>query len=170
MADPRLDRIVASLDASFDASIAREEDEAASDLAFSLLQDRSVVEAFRGAGPLELKLEDGASVVASEIGDDYAASGSPVDVIVPLRRAVGASAPHGRPPALVARRASDVLHAWARAGARVDIVTARGTFSGRLVRAAADHFELAMATGCVLVGADAVDAVRRVRGGSRDGS
>jgi hypothetical protein len=162
--DPALERVIAALDASFDASLARREDEAASDLAFSFLQGRSLVDAVRG-GPIEVWLSGGTRLPVASVGRDFVAAGV---LLVPLRRAVlhsvpGPGAPPGRSDSLL-----EVLRGWARSGAEVEVSSTSGLVGGRLACAAADHLELRATSARWIVGMDAVDWIRCVRGGPGD--
>ncbi|CAN5652319.1 hypothetical protein BH24ACT26_BH24ACT26_06950 [soil metagenome] len=167
MADPGVERLFECLGASFDAAVARQEDEAASDLAFSLLQDRSAFDAFRRAAPLELRLPGGAVAVVSEIGRDYLGAGAPVDLLVPFESAVTASLEVGTPPRVRDRSLLELLHHCARAGLYVELTTSRGVLSGRLKRATGDHVELDGSRRFV-IGLHAVETVSLGRGGSVD--
>jgi hypothetical protein len=162
--DPALERLIAALDASFDASLARCEDEAASDLAFSFLQGRSLIDAVR-EDPVEVWLAGGTRLPVAAVGRDFVSAGG---VLVPLRRAVLRSASgHGaapiRPDSLL-----EVLRTWARSGVQVEVSTAARLVAGRLGCAAADHVEVHASTARWIVGMDAVDWIRCVRGGPGD--
>jgi hypothetical protein len=161
--DPALDRLIASLDASFDASVARQEDEAASDLAFSLLQGRSFIEALRGRS-LALCLPEGGRAPVVALGRDYVVGGG---MVVPLLRSVLVAGSR-EPPSAREDSLLEVLRRWARAGREVEVSTASGTFAGTLVCAAEDHLELRSGRGQVLLGRRAVEWVRGARGGRGD--
>jgi hypothetical protein len=139
--DPRLDRFIASLDASFDARLTRAEETAADDLALSLEQDRSLFEALRVAGPLELRLADGATAPVTRLGRDYVAAGASGGVLVPLTEAVLAGSGDAT-PSLDGRTLLEVARAWVRTGRRVRVTTHATTVAGRVVRASQDHLAL----------------------------
>jgi hypothetical protein len=172
--DPILDRLIASLDASFDASIARQEDEAASDLAFSMVQGRTFREAIRGR-PLALCLDGGARLAVTAVGRDYVAAGgtlspSSTAVLGPLAfsaagagRAVPAAPPVARDDTLL-----EMLRSWARAGRDLEVSTGSMTIRGRLACATEEHLELVAPTGRWLVGFEAVRWVRSAREGRGD--
>jgi hypothetical protein len=163
--DERLDRVFEGLSATFDAAVAREEDIAASDLAFSLAQDRTIAELLqRRAGALLLDGQTRFPVTA--VGNDYLMTEDPTTV-VPLARAVVVADARGRPADVRRGGMVALLRSWARAGACVQVGTPQGVFSGRIVRASTDHLcvcgrrEIAVALG-------AVRWVRVARAGSAD--
>lgn len=160
LADARADRFLAWLDASFDASIAREEDEAASDLALSLRQDRSAFLALRRAGPLEVVMPDGAPASVSHLGRDYLATSPPAVALLPLDGAIVAVMSRGTRPRVRDRSLAEVLHALARNRAWVELTTNAGLVSGRIVVAASDHLELDGVVRRLIVGRDAIRVLR----------
>jgi hypothetical protein len=161
--DSPVDRLIASLDASFDASVAREEDEAATDLAFSLRQGRSLREAARGQ-PLALWTGGGGRVPVTAVGRDYVRAGSllarPEKVVLVCE---GAAPPHLREDALL-----EVLRRWARRGLEVEVAGSEGVLVGRLTCAAPDHLEIAGRDVRWLVGTGGVKWVRCAREDSED--
>jgi hypothetical protein len=140
VADDQIDRMLDSLEANFDARIARDEDEAASDLALSLLQDDRLEDALcRGAWKLSRPGHLADDIV--EVGQDYVATRS--GAVVPIRRAVVAQAPATRNLA----RSTDAtflerLRDHVRAGTPVEITAERESRRGRLLRACVDHLAL----------------------------
>lgn len=144
MRDPRLDRYIASLDAAFDAAVAREEHEAASDLAFSLVQDRALRDRVARSNDAALVLAGGRSEPVTAVGEDYVAAGDPVRVVVPLTRAVVVRRAPRRPlPRTGAGTMLELLRSWARAGAVVTVEAERGSWTGRLTAAGRDHVVVA---------------------------
>ncbi len=155
-----LDGLFASLDAQFEASIAREEDEAASDLAFSLRQGRRATELLCRSGPSAVTLSGGGHRGVSVVGRDFLAAGEPPEVAVPLRHAVVVSQSTGPSPSWTQDLFVTFLRRWARVAAPVQVDTPSGEVSGRLVAAAEDHLLLATERRWAAVGVDAVVAVR----------
>jgi hypothetical protein len=168
MGDPQLHRVLASLEATFDAAVAREEEEAAADLALSLSQDRSLPESLLGSGPVQVVLDGGGTAPVSAIGDDYVAAGS----LVRLFRSQTATfvvggdgdAPRRTPTSLLS-----VLRRCARFRDRVTVCLNGGVFNGRLVSAAPDHIVLDGAAGRFVIGVGAMREIRLVTEGSFDG-
>jgi hypothetical protein len=138
-ADDNLRAVLGSLEATFDARVARAEDEAASDLAFSLLQDLSLSEAATRAGALEIVMGDRAPLPVAEVGVDYVAASGRSPTVVPLGRAALRTIPAGRAPESLDRSLLELLRAWAREGRAVAIHAGGGVHRGRLVRACRDH-------------------------------
>lgn len=165
MADRGMDRMLRHLNVGFEAAIAREEEEAARDLAYSLLQGFDIGSALRRWGAAELRSVDGSLLPIEELGQDFVAAGGstllcPHTHLVAYRAAVG-SAPALTDETLVVR-----LRLWARKGARVLVRTSEGSvFRGRLVRVGPDHFELASEVGSILVATTMVAWVKLAREG-----
>jgi hypothetical protein len=147
MADPGLDRVLAELEAAFDAAVTREEDEAAEDLAFSLLQDRPLRDSLIRSGPVSAFLPSGATRAVVAVGTDYVVCERPVPTVIPLRRTVLVRDAEGPVPRSADRDLVGLLRTWARRGAQVELDTDAGTFGGKLVSAGADHVVLAALVG-----------------------
>jgi hypothetical protein len=167
LADPGLRRTLEALEASFDAALDRSEEEAADDLAFSLLQDsRLPVVLSHGRGYV-LQLAGRNPAPVSTVGPDFIGAGDPLEVVAPSVRAVvmrvsGADGDgSGPPPQRTGATIVEILRGWARRGVRVEL-NAEGTFSGVLARACPDHVAVLSGHREVLVGSDAVRYVRRV--------
>lgn len=150
-----------ALDASFEAAIAREEEVAAADLAFSLRQDVDARQAVArsGAGWM-LVLADAAASRVDELGADYVRSGA---TVVPMPRAVLRSGP-GPAPVLTEGSLLELLGSECRAGIEVTVTTDQGDASGRLVRVAKDHVAVRNGETETIVGLAAIGAVRLGRG------
>lgn len=168
MADEQVDRFLASLEATFDASVARAEEEAATDLALSLLQDATLADVVRRAGPLEAVCLHGTVTVRS-VGTNYLACDA--GILLPLSRAIVRSVRGGTPPTITDDPLLSVLRRAARRGARVEITTTGGTVVGRLVRACVDHVVVHESIagrrnrsdrGEALVGVAAIESIRIV--------
>lgn len=130
--------IVSGLEAAFDARIARAEDEAASDLAFSLLQDLTLAEALQRAGAIDVVRPGGMASPAVEIGPDYVICAFP-RAIVPLRRAVFRGADRAELPKPSDEPLVTALRALARTGRTVEVGAGGSRHRGRLARAGRDH-------------------------------
>ncbi|HEX2049322.1 MAG TPA: hypothetical protein VHJ34_01675 [Actinomycetota bacterium] len=157
-----LERYIATLDAAFDAAVAREEDEAASDLAFSLVQDRSLRERLARAGEAGVVVAEGRIEPVSAVGADYVAAGDPASIAVPLRVAeVVWRDGRGARPATLDGTLLELLRSWARAGAGTTIDTIRASWNGRLVAAGRDHVVVRSRGRDVAVALGALVAARR---------
>lgn len=142
-----------ALDAAFDAAVAREEEAAAADLAFSLRQDVDVRAAIERSGcGWALIQVDGAHRPVDEVGDDYVRAGTFVarSSTATLRSAPGAS------PRMSGMSFLEMLGAACREGAHVTIAGA----SGRLVRVAKDHVAVQKGDAETIVGLETVKSVR----------
>ena len=144
---PELDAAISSLDASFDAAVARSEDEAAADLALSLRQGRALIDVLSLAQGMEAHLSGGSRYPVTMVGDDFCGVGDPVIRVVTWERAVfqtssSVAAPTRFPGDLIA-----LARQWTRRGAHVEVVTAAGGLRGRLAEAGSDYL-------CVLARAE----------------
>jgi hypothetical protein len=156
--DPRLERLFASLDASFDAALAREEDEAATDLALSLRHDLSLADVVL-RGSWSVRLAEGAQSPVAVAGRDFIGTDGNGPLVVPASRAVLQAACGPRP------RGTDlslmqVLRIMARRPAEVHIAHPEGQVDGRLLVAGPDYVVVDTAVGRSLVGLHAVTAIR----------
>ena len=152
--DPRLDRLFSTLDAEFDAAIDREENEAASDLAFSLLQDRTLLEVLVD-GAWEATTSMGA-VSIEEVGLDYAGGMGwifPSDQY-PFKRAAGV------PPIPSEHSMVERLRGHARNRRAVEVITPTGVARGRLGGCGRDYLQLHSEAGETLIPMNLVGAVR----------
>lgn len=148
---------VDALEASLAAALARDEEVAATDLAFSLRQDVDVAAAVLRSGlAWTLVGEGGASIAVEEAGTDYLRAGS---VIVPSGAAVLRSAP-GPSPRAGNRSFLEVLGETCRSGATVEVTHRAGTVAGRLARVGLDHLAVQSGGGETIVGLAAIEAVR----------
>ena len=146
-----------ALEASFEAGLAREEEVAAADLAFSLRQDVSLRDALaRSATGWTVVTQGAAAAAVDEVGVDYVRAGS---LLVPSTRAVTRST-GDTPPRVAETRLSELLGTACRAGAQATIATAGATSTGRLVRVAQDHVALRNEDTETVVGAAAVEWIR----------
>lgn len=144
---------IEAFEASFEAALAREEDAAASDLAFSLRQDVDLRDAVArsGAGWALLTSAGGSSSV-DEVGIDYVRAGT---LVVRAGRATLRSAP-GPAPATSDRTFVELLGTACRSGATVVTCVA----AGRLARVAKDHVGITNGDRETIVGLAALESVR----------
>lgn len=142
--DRSVEDLLAGLEARFDALLARDEEEAADDLASSLDRGRTLLERLLVADrSLGVVFPDGLRSLVTEIGDDYVGCGSPLDCIAPAETSVfvleEGSSPEATDLAMV-----QALRPWADRRRRV-IVTLResaASYAGTLVLVASDHLIL----------------------------
>jgi hypothetical protein len=149
--------------ASVEAAAARLDEEAAADLARSLLQDVDMSEALQRWGAGAIRLEGGSSVPIEVLGTDFVA-GAGGSVIVPLARLVAVEQ-DGVPFQTVEEAMVQRLRAERYPGAKAQVTTPSGTIEGTLERVGGDHLELQGMGGRVIVALDAVRLVRFVRAG-----
>lgn len=142
------------LGAAFEAAEARQEEVAASDLAFSLRQDVDLVAAVGGRG-WTLVLEDGLSAEVDEVGADYVIAGL---YAVPASKAVLRAA-DGRAPLRSERSFAEWLGSACRAGATIEVRAGSRELRGALVTVGRDHLKLRTRGAAALVGMAAVDSV-----------
>lgn len=143
--------LIDSLEASFDAAIARREDEAASDLALSLLQGRALTDIAAREGAWDLRLGDGRVLPVSLVGSDFIAAGNPPSVLVPSGRAVLIRAATGATAQRSDGTLIEELRGLAGLGAAIRVDAECGSFEGVLVRAGPDHVVLKGKVGEALV-------------------
>jgi hypothetical protein len=161
VADQRVDRLLGTLEASFQGAISHEEELAANDLATSLLQGRDAFDVVRAWGGATL---EGRALDVAEIGSDYAGVGRPCREIIRLEEAVLS---RGAGAGLICDRGRtflEVLRAWARDHEEVQVQALDGGFQGRLLAAGPDHLLLETAAGQKLIGAAKVRSVKLSRG------
>jgi hypothetical protein len=160
VADPGLRRFLDSLDASFDAAVAREEDQAASDLALSLLQGRPLSDVALRDGRWAIELGGAHRLPLCLVGADFVESGGRQRVLVPAARAVLVRRSHRER----ARACDQTLVQRLRAllGKNVAISADSGDFKGTLVRVGPDYVVVATPAGDVLA---ALGGVRWIRAG-----
>lgn len=149
-----------ALEASFEAGLAREEDAAAADLAFSLAQDLDVREAvLRSRAGWAVSIAEAAWIRVDEVGADYVRAG---DLVVPAARAALRSG-EVPPPRATDRRFLELLGTLCRGGVEVGLESPAFTVSGRLLRVAKDHVAVTNGGGETILGLGSIHAVR-IRG------
>lgn len=160
--DPRLDKLFASLEASFEAAVARDEHVAAADLALSFQQDRDLRESLALDGGV-LRIAGGVAAPVVEVGRDYARAVAPTVTLVPLQRAV-TTIGGAVPPATTDRSLVETLRGWARGGVSVQVCTPIESFNGRLSIVGPDHVIVHPAVGPVAVPLAVVERISLLRG------
>ena len=160
MAGSGFERLFDDLDVGLEAAIAREEEEAADDLARALQQDTPFHVAVSRTG-WNVRLPGGETALVEEVGTDYiAASLGQTSILAPLER-VALSASEDVPrPRMSGRALVEVLRRLAREGIAFEVASDQGSFSGRLSRTAADHLGVASPTGETLIGMRSVVSLR----------
>lgn len=159
--DSRLDRLFSSLGASFDAALDREEEEAASDLAMSLRQGRSLRERLVGRACAVVQPDGDWQV--NELGPDHV--GTVQGWWFPLHNTVVQLGGSDSPPTESEETLVERLRAAARSGQRIEIRTASRGVHGLLLGCGPDHLGIRLDAGEMLVPLTAVTALRLSRGG-----
>lgn len=154
--DSRLEQLFSSLDASFNAALDRSEEEAATDLAFSLIQDRSERDHLRHAG-FSVRSAGGTLPIV-RLGEDFVETAD--GWLFRLGQAVvvrdeTAAPPLERPESLI-----EVLRHGSRRGADVQAETPSRYYRGRLVRCGPDHVCLRSGPKQILIPLGLVSAFR----------
>jgi hypothetical protein len=147
VADDHIDNLLTVLEASFDAGVARGEDEAASDLALSLLQDARLPAALERDGAVAVLLLGGARAPVTEVGEDYVACHFGMEIVVPLAHATLVADAGRERPSVSDLSFLGKLRALVRRGAIVEVHTVRGAHRGRLGAATPDHLVIVRAGG-----------------------
>jgi hypothetical protein len=160
MTDPGLEKLFAELEATFDASIAREEEHAASDLGFALAQTNKLQHILPRLPHGVVLIDNGVSVPVAQIGTDYVLTHPPVRLI-PLNRFVMRPTESGSPPSATDATMLLTLRRLARTRASVEIECADGDRrSGLLLSVGDDHVALREVAGQVFVGLNTVRSIR----------
>ena len=158
--------LLAGLNESFDAAVARDEEVAASDLARSLLRGADLGERLCRAGGVTLLVEEGARVPVAGIGGDHFVCGDPPFLLGRLDRNPFALAREGRTPARSAIDAVGIVGNWALREERVRVRTAEeGDYEGKLLHVRADHLVLRTPVEQHVVPMGLVKSIRLLRGG-----
>ena len=166
MADAGLQSLFDSLEVGFGAALARDEDEAAADLAVTLRQSQSLREILVRS-PARFHAPGITSASISLLGRDFVMSErrgllARIDA-VHFTIGTGTSRPRLSPETFI-----QFLRCRARERAPVRVETAAGRVLGRLMATPEDHLEIVGSFGRVLVPLSGVVAVRLCRGDSTD--
>lgn len=157
MTDPRLERLFASLNASFDAAVARQEDEAATDLAVSLRHDRALADVVL-RGSWTVRLAGGGRARVAVAARDFVGTGGDRPTVVPTSHAV-LDAVDGSRPSGTDLSLLEFLRALARRAAPVSIEHTAGQVNGRLTLAAAEYLLVEGARGRIVVPLHSASAI-----------
>lgn len=163
--DPELERVIARLEARFDAALAREEEEAAADLALSLRQDRTLSDLIRGGTALRLLGTDGARPAVTVLGADYCGTGIPLTCVSRLGSTPLLSDSQGPAPETRRDSLQEVARRWTRCGRTVELGLEAETVQGRLTQVGPDNIVLEAPAGTVIVPLWLVDSIRLVHEG-----
>lgn len=165
--DRSIERMIEGLEAKFDALLARDEEEAADDLAGSLDRGVAIHERLSlGNRALEILLPGGGHRPVHVIGCEHVCCGSPIELIAAIGWTVVAQKP-GTPPSVTDATLAQALAPWAEGRRRVEVCLGGGTASyrGSLVLVAPDHVILERAGADLVVPLERVGSVRLVREG-----
>lgn len=154
--DGHLEAFFASLEASFDAAVGREEEEAADDLAFSLQQGLSQRDVLARRG-FAVAVDSG-TYPALEVGTDHVVAEG--DRLVPLAACVAVLHPDLDPPAVHESPLVEVLRARTVDYAEAEITTTGGLFRGDFLLCGQDHVVVATPRGEVVIPLASVLEVR----------
>jgi hypothetical protein len=165
MADPRLEQLFRSLDATFSALLTAEDVHGVDDLALSFRQGLTIPELV-ARYPANVSVADRAFGPISFVGEDYLECRSSRSVI-PLTRGVIRFRPDGAPAVgsgetLIQRLRRAVRSSGA---SQVSVGAWDSTLEGRLTAAAPDHLEIRRADSRILVPLALLEWVRFGLGG-----
>jgi hypothetical protein len=154
-ADP--DRLLEALDADFGAALTREEDAAAADLAFTLLQDRSLCDYLTRGGPWQVRLEPGREVLVERVGPDVVEAGP---FLIPLRAAVLRKTAAGELPQRGEVPLLGRMRALARRRRLIRLSDGGPPLEGRLAHAGRDFVAIGNGSGEVVVALERLEWVQ----------
>jgi hypothetical protein len=129
---------LSDLEASFDASVDREEQVAAADLARALRNDQRLHDVLARGRGCSVRLEEGATVPLIEIGSDYAIGGREDEVLVRSERAVFVIESTGSRPAVTDGTWLQTAREWADRRVKVQVRALGDVYEGTLTVAARD--------------------------------
>ena len=156
----RTDRFLSELEASFEASLARDEDFAARDLARSFRNDENLVDVLTRCGGVTAELTDGTRLPVVEVGTDHVVAGTDADVIMRLERAIFYPGESVDEPVSTSISWLSVLRTWAGEAREVQVRVHNKVVAGSLVVAARDFLRIENRGGVVLLPHEAVTYVR----------
>lgn len=154
--DAHLEGLFASLEASFDAAVGREEDEAADDLAFSLQQGLIQRDLLARRG-FAVTVGSG-TYAALEMGLDHVVAEG--ERLVPLTACTAVLHRDLDPPVVSDSRLVEVLRARTIDQANAEITTSAARFRGRFLLCGPDHVVIATPRGEVVIALASVLEVR----------
>jgi hypothetical protein len=160
VADPGLERLFAELEATFEASVAREEEAAAADLGFAFAQTKTLQQVLPRLPYGVVLIGEGVATPVAQIGTDFVVTHPPVQLI-PLERAVLRVAEEGVPPSACDSSLLLALRRIARQRVSVEIQCGdEYRRSGLLLSAGEDFVTLREVAGQVFVPLKSVGAIR----------
>lgn len=164
--DGAIEKLLARLEADFDAALARDEEIAATDLAGSFERGLGLRERLCcSGGGVVLLLPDGVRHEVSVVADDYCACGDPEFLITRLDRAGFALTDAVAAPVVGRSTFAQAVRRWSEASTPVQVASTAGSFSGSLAVAAQDHVILEAAAGRIVLPLAAVETLRLARVG-----
>jgi hypothetical protein len=159
MADPGLDKMFAELEATFEASVAREEEVAADDLGFALAQSNRLCDVLPRLQHGVVLVAEGMSLPVVQVGTDFLVVDPPLK-LVPLERTVLRASPCP-PPSRTDSTLLLALRRIARKRGPVEVESSDGQQrSGVLVSAGEDFLTLQDPAGQLFVALQALSAIR----------
>jgi hypothetical protein len=156
---PKAGPTLSNLAANFDAALARSEDEAASDLALSFRQGRTLADVLLRAGGVEARLRDGLRCVVTIVGDDFCGGGDPVTRAMPWGGACFQSSSVAAPPNRYHGDLMSLAREWTRRGARVEVASVAGNLQGVLAEVGSDYLCVVTKAGRCYVGRAALTEI-----------
>lgn len=168
MGDAGLQPIFESLELGFEVALARDEEEAASDLTLTLRQAQSLREILERR-PVSLRLGDSSPARVTCIGRDFVLCAEE-GLIAPLGAGSYVVGSVGVRPQSSPETLLEKLRALVRSGDSATFLTPTGAVRGRVAAAGSDHVEIESGAGPVLMPLGQVVLVRLCRGGSVDAS
>lgn len=167
--DGQGESLFASLEASFEAQLCRADDEAASDFAFNLLQDRDLVDALTRSGARVLLTPSGTTLPLTEVGSNYAlGERNGRRVLVPIHLVASHPADRGRLPVRRERTMLRLLREEVLRNTKVELDIFSEILRGKLVAAGKDHLRLQQPEGQTVIALAAIRAVTLLPLGSGD--
>ena len=160
----RTGRFLSELEASFDASLAREEEAAAGDLARSFRNDERLHSILTRTDATHLETEDGTLLPLVEVGTDYALAGLEGDVLVRIERALFTMGVRGRRPKGTELTWLIVVRDWAAEGRKVQVRALERSIEGFLSAAARDFLTVEGTHGSMFIPHAAIRYLRSCPG------
>jgi hypothetical protein len=160
MGDHGLDGLFSELEATFEASVAREEEAAATDLGFALAQTNALRDVLPRLPHAAVLLEEGIATRLTEIGTDYVATSAPAR-LVPIGEAMIRASDSGTPPSSTEASLLLTLRRLARRRASIEVDCGKESRrAGQLVSAGEDYLSLQDRFGLVFIPLKLVSAIR----------
>lgn len=166
--DAGFDRLFSSLEASFEAAVAAEDDVAGADLAMSLRQGRGLSDIASRSGPLVVLQNSGARLPVASVGRDFVVGAGPENRLFPIDRTVLAPG-DGSAPQQIESTMIEVLRGLARRQGHASLeLTNQWICAGTLVAVGPDHLSLSTPAGDLLIGLGAIASIGFDGGVDRD--